>query len=91
MKAKIADYILILCDAAARTHQAEDRPIYQRYLADAAIILALVESGAPASALREAIENHERLWGHTWLRDDAYKAPSSAWQEVKRCMELEHL
>ena len=88
MKKEIAQYILSLHDAAEKTHRAEDRPIYTTYLADAAVLLALVETDASLEVLREAIGNHERLWGQTWLVDDVFKGPSSAWKVVKQCTEL---
>jgi hypothetical protein len=82
----IAQYILSLHDAASKTHRAEDRPIYQMYLADAAVLLALAETGGCSPALVAAITEHERLWGHSWLLDDAYKGPSSAWTAVKQSL-----
>ena len=85
MKTEIAQYILSLHAAASMTHRAEDRSLYEKYLADAAVILALAETGAPSSSFREAVQSHERLWGTTWLVDDAYKGPSAAWQKVKQC------
>ena len=44
MKKEIAQYVLSLQDAAEKTHRAEDRPIYAKYLADAAVLLALAEN-----------------------------------------------
>jgi len=86
MKKEIAQYIFSLRDAAEKTHRAEDRSIYTMYLADAAVILALVESDGSPEMLREAIDSHERLWGQTWLVDDVFKGPSSAWKVVKQCL-----
>ena len=83
MKKELAAYILKLNEAAQSTKRAEDRPLYERYLASAAVILALVESGAENNIVKEAVQAHERLWGNTWLVDDAYKNPSEAWQKVK--------
>ena len=87
MKTEIAQYILSLSAAAAMTHRAEDRSLYEKYLADAAVLLALAETEAPStSIICEAVQSHERLWGNTWLVDDAYKRPSVAWQKVKQCL-----
>ena len=85
MKTTIAQYVLSLKTARDTTHRAEDRAIYEEYLADAAVILALAESEAPITLIAEAIRKHERLWGHTWLNDDMCKEPSVKWQAVKRC------
>ncbi len=83
MKKELATYILKLNEAAKSTKQAEDRPLYQKYIAHAAIILAMVENGAEAEVINNEVQDHERLWGNTWLIDDAYKSPSSAWQKIK--------
>ena len=85
MKTEIAQYILSLRAAASMTHRAEDRSLYEKYLADAAVLLALVETEAPSTSISEAVQGHERLWGNTWLVDDAYKGPSTAWEKVKQC------
>ncbi len=85
MKTEIAQYILSLRAAASMTNRTEDRRLYEMYLADAAVLLALAETEAPSISIREAIQTHERLWGNTWLVDDAYKEPSAAWQKVKQC------
>jgi hypothetical protein len=86
MKKELATYILKLNEAAQTTKRAEDRPLYEKYLASAAVILALVESGAGNEVIQNEVQTHERLWGNTWLVDDAYKNPSSAWQKVKEVL-----
>ena len=86
MKTEIAQYILSLRAAASMTHRAEDRSLYEKYLADAAVLLALVETDAPSTSIRDAVQGHERLWGTTWLVDDVYKEPSAAWQKAKQCV-----
>jgi hypothetical protein len=86
MKAELADYILKLQRAYEKTRQAEDRTLYQRYLAEAGVLLALVETDADHAIISAAVESHERLWGNTWLQDDAYRVPSEAWGSVKRKM-----
>ena len=86
MKEQLAAYILSLNEAAKATKRAEDRPLYERYLASAAVILALAESGAEKETILNEVQAHERLWGNTWLVDDAYKNPSNAWQKVKEAL-----
>jgi hypothetical protein len=49
MKTEIAQHILNLREAASMTHRAEDRPLYEKYLADAAVLLALAETEAPST------------------------------------------
>lgn len=83
MKKELAEYVLKLNEAAQSTKRAEDRPLYEKYLAHAAVILALAERGAKKETIQKEVQTHERLWGNTWLVDDAYKNPSNAWQKVK--------
>jgi hypothetical protein len=81
LKRAMAAYVRTLEDCLANTHRAEDRSIYERYLADAARILAACVAGEPNVVWR--IEAHERLWGHTWLQDPIYRKAESAWHTVK--------
>ena len=83
MKTELADYILCLSDSLEHTHHANDRPLYQRYLADAAVLLALVERGADVEELKQRVENHERLWGQTWVVGEEHVAVSEAWRKFK--------
>jgi len=86
MKAELADYILKLQRAREATHRAEDRALYERYLAEAGVLLALVESEAEADTIRAAMAAHECLWSNSWLRDDVYRVPGEAWETLKRMM-----
>ncbi len=83
MKAKMADYVLSLKDAADSTHHAEDRSRYLSLIADAGVILALLVTGADQKTIEKSIEKHERLWGQTWLQDEVFQKPLSEWQVVK--------
>ena len=86
MKKELATYILKLNEAAQTTRRAEDRPLYEKYLASAAVILALVESGAEKEAIQNEVQAHERLWGNTWLIDEVYKNPYNAWEKAKKAL-----
>jgi transposase InsO family protein len=81
---KLAGYILSLEECLAKTHRAEDRSIYEKYLADAAGILALSLNGETGTDLHPRIKAHERLWGHSWLQDEIYKRAADAWKSVKQ-------
>jgi hypothetical protein len=84
MKKAVAEYILLLRDAKGKTHQAEDRPLYEKYLAGAAVLLALIEKGADKKAITDAFLDHECLWGQTWLQDPVLEGPSKAWGKVEK-------
>ena len=83
MKAELADYILCLSEGLAHTRQASDRPLYQMYLADAAVLPALAERGVDVGELRRRVQDHERLLSNTWPVGDGHKAVSEAWGKFK--------
>ena len=83
MKTELADYILCLSESLNHTHQANDRPLYEKYLADAAVLLALVERGVTVKKLRLRVQNHERLLSNTWLVGDRHKYIFEAWKKFK--------
>ena len=83
VSAALAQYVLSLAEASANTHRAEDRPLYQSYLAEAGILLALACAGADHQTIQQKVAQHERLWGTTWLQDPAYDGPSRAWRAFK--------
>lgn len=83
MKTELTDYILCLSDCLNITRQANDRPLYEKYLADAAVILALVERGTSVEALRQRVENHKRLLSNTWLVGGEHKSVFEAWEKFK--------
>ncbi len=83
MRQEIAQYIISLAQAANKTQQAEDRQIYRILLADSAVLLALVNTGATKELVVEAITRHDRLWGQMWPVDDVCVAAISEWQKVK--------
>ena len=79
----IADYIRNLWEAAGNTNCAADRPLYEKYLADAAVLLALVVTGAELAQIGDAVRHRERLWGRTWLQDEVYGKPADAFEAIK--------
>jgi|WetSurMetagenome_2_1015567.scaffolds.fasta_scaffold107818_1 hypothetical protein len=84
MRREIAQYIISLDQAANKTHQSEDRQIYQIILADSAVLLALVDTGANKELIIEAATRHDRLWGQMWPVDNVCAEAISEWQTVRR-------
>jgi hypothetical protein len=80
----LADYILCLSESLAHTHHANDRPLYQSYLADAGVLLALLVSASESNRVQTAIEQHERLYGQTFLAGPEHVAIGQSWQRFKR-------
>jgi len=79
----LADYILCLSESATHTHHANDRPLYQMYLADAAVMLALLVRGCEPGELQTRLELHERLWGQTFLAGPEHTVIGESWQRFK--------
>jgi hypothetical protein len=79
----LADYVICLSESAAHTHHADDLPLYQTYLADAAVLLALAASGSGISQLQVPIEQHERLRAHAFLAGPEHAAIAESWQRFK--------
>ncbi len=87
MKKELADYILCLSESLSHTHHANDRPLYEKYLADAAVLLALAECEADVEELRRRAQNHERLLSNTWLIGDEHKSVFAAWQRFRTLLQ----
>ncbi len=87
MKKELADYILCLSESLSHTHHANDRPLYEKYLADAAVLLALVERGVDLEELKRRVQNHERLLSNTWLVGDEHKSVFAAWQKFRTLLQ----
>ena len=80
----LAQYVLALEQCARSTKRAEDRPLYEALLADAAGVLAAAVTPETTAAITARVAAHERLWGHTWLQDPVFSDASSAWANAKK-------
>ena len=77
----LSRFILEVQRLLIETHEANDRHIYDMYLAQAGVILAKV---IQSQGIGTDIDSMERLFGNTWLKDDkAYARAYSAWDEFK--------
>jgi len=79
----LAEYVRTLEQCSHSTHRAEDRALYEAYLADAAGFLAAVALGITDDETRERFQRHERLWGTTWLIDPVYESAASRWTVIR--------
>jgi hypothetical protein len=88
MKKELAEYILCLSDTLTNTKQANDRQLYEKYLADAAVLLALVELNTVNDELKQKVDTHERLLSNTWVTsNDEYEIFYEAWSKFKNQLE----
>ena len=83
MQQLVVDYIDRLEWALRTTREAGDRSLYKSYLAEAAVLLARVVSGAEAEAVRALVESHDRLRGNTWPRGEEHGVVEQAWARVR--------
>jgi len=73
----LARFISEMDRQAGSTHEAEDRPLYDKFLAKAGTIMAKVVQDQPIS---DDMATIERLFGHTWFKDeDAYTRIYAEW------------
>jgi hypothetical protein len=76
----LVDYVLCLSDSLEHTHHANDRPLYQSYLAEAAVILALLMRDSSVNQIETLIQGHSRNLGYTWLVGPEHAAVEKAWK-----------
>ena len=83
MDKELALFIQDLEFGLQSTNRAEDRQLYERYLASASCILAKVVLGSPQKELFSAIDSNERLWGNTWLIDPVVGNNPDSYEKFK--------
>lgn len=84
----LAEYISTLAASADRASRAEDRPIYTRHLAEAALMFSDLHSGSHGT-LRERIESERHSYGWGYLTGDAGAAAEAAFDAFARLVESE--
>lgn len=67
MEKELALFIEDLELGLETTNRAEDRKLYETYIAYAGIILSKVVLGEPKEEIFKAIDTNEKLWGNSWL------------------------
>ena len=77
----LSRFILTMEQLADSTSEAEDKPLYEKFLSEATIIIAKVEQGRP---IGNDVAAMERRFGHTWFKDkNAYNLIYSEWDTFK--------
>jgi len=84
MERELALFIEDLEYGAATTSRAEDRKLYETYIAYAARILSKVVLKFPADEIFKAIDVNERLWGNSWLIDPVKGNNPESYERFKR-------
>lgn len=70
MALEMARFISDLKRGLEQTTRTEDRPLFQSYLGQAAVIISKVLLDANQADLFNEIEANERLWGYSYLTGD---------------------
>ncbi len=78
----LAKYILVLRDSLEQTHCANDRPIYTKHLAAAAVMLAEYCESQDVARLQESIGTERRAYGWGYLSGTEGKAAESAFHDL---------
>ena len=82
-QAALAGYVLRLSDSLAQTHHANDRPLYQRLLADVAPLLALVTEQPESADIAQRVQRHERLSSELFLSGPEHAAIAESWRAFR--------
>lgn len=81
LRTAMACFILAIERQRQSTREANDRPLYQTFLAHTAVLAAKVEHNLP---LHNDVKELDRLFGHTWFKDvDAYTCIYAEWDIFK--------
>ena len=82
--AALSNLVLLIRKKHDNPEYAEDRSVYDSYMAYAAIILAKAVQEAP---LQEDIDSMERVFGRTWLKsEESYREIYQAWDKFKKLL-----
>jgi len=77
----MSEFILEIESLAQKTTYAEDRPIYEKLLAQSAKLIAKLINKQP---IGDDIASMERLFGNTWFKDTtSYSKAYGAWDRFK--------
>ena len=83
MEKELARFIEDLELGLRTTKRAEDRKLYETYLAYAACILSKVILNAPMEELYKAIDTNEKLWGNTRLVEPVQAKHPDSYRKFK--------
>ena len=87
MEKELALFIEDLEYGLRNTNRAEDRKLYETYMAYAACILSKVLLGAEKSEIYKAIDTNEKLWGNTWLISPVKFQNPNSYENFKKLVE----
>jgi hypothetical protein len=83
----LAEYVAILGKSAADTKWANDRPLYQRHLAEAALMFVAIEKDESLEKLRSLVSLERHTYGTGFLSGDEGSAAESAFNKFAKLVE----
>ena len=83
----LAEYIIVLRNSRDKCHRAEDRPKYERHLAEAAVMLAEIHLGGNLAQLKKRVAGERHGYGWDYLSYDEGSAAESAFHKFATFVE----
>ncbi len=87
IKNELAKYIIVLRDSFVNCNRTEDRPLYEKHLAVAAIMFAEIQTEFSLSQLKEDVASERRSYGWSYLSDAQGLAAEQAFYEFATFIE----
>ncbi len=87
IKNELAKYIVVLRDSWINCHRTEDRPLYEKHLAFAAIMFAEVQIEFPLTKLKQSVETERHRYGTSYLSNAEGLAAESAFHKFATFIE----
>lgn len=83
----LAEYIDTLATSAAHCHHANDRPLYDKHLAAAAIMFASFRRTGSTTVLKEYVAQERRAYGRSFLSGPEGEGAESAFDRFAKLVE----
>ncbi len=84
---KLAEYIAILASSEERTRHANERPMYTRHLAMAAVMFSDFHNTGSLAKLREHVQTERRSYGWSHLTGPEGAEAEKAFDQFARLVE----
>lgn len=85
----LAKYVGVLMESANQTSRVEDRLLYTKHLAEAAIMFTLIHQDAPPQQVRDKVVRERRAFGWGYLSGIEGEAAEGAFQEFAKLVDGE--
>jgi hypothetical protein len=83
----LAEYIIVLRNSRDHCHRAEDRPTYDKHLAEAAVMFAEIHLGGSLAQLKKRVAGERQGYGWGYLSYDEGSAAEKAFDRFATLVE----